>query len=296
MLVDGQTFNDSLSDITSNLLYFGSTHFRVRPLLEQPRSALESGRVRPVITQHNPLEITNGGMDWVQFKSVEIDSRPLQKVTETETYTIVTSDSTNKYAIKGAEAILVDSQEHPGLFPYVSLYLPDEMIIARQCYLKQLQHLQVESALTDAAVMAGTIQRLYTPAPSDANDDPRYVKPKQDFSSLKTDNAHLLIGGDFKFVESSGAALGNLMMVLEKTEEQIRDIVSKISRTPIDNGIAQSGLSKQVDDANTERSLLVYRIKIAQTLERLLSKVGEVVGIEPPQVTLADISSTSVEG
>ena len=161
-------------------------------------------------------------------------------------------------------------------------------------YLKQLQHFRIESSWTDAGVMAGTIQRVFTPMPAPPADDPRVVYEEPDYSEIKADNAHVLVGAGFQFVESSGSAIASLTTQLETIERQIRAIVSMSQASVSAGALEQSGKSKEADMMMLQDTMKAYGSKVAQLYQDILQLVTKLAG-KPDDISVYGLDAYSVD-
>ncbi len=128
--------------------------------------------------------------------------------------------------------------------------------------------------------MAGTIQRIFTPTPPVASNDPSVVYDEPDYGNLKADNQHILIGNGFQFVESSGSAIASLTSQLDKIELQIRAIVSMTDSTVNSSAKEQSGASKAIDREPLEDTMKAYGVKIASLYQDILQMVARAANID----------------
>lgn len=296
----GRDENELLNVIFSTLLYFGRVFVAVdRPKLGlNPRSAFEDQGLanQPYTTVYEPLYVINWGEGWYITRQIITANQPLQEAKQLARWTVWDKEAITVYEVPvkldprngnitdiqigsewvhvGSERALVPAvgevRHSLGECPLVSLQLPNEMWTGNSVYLKQLQHFRIESSWTDTGVMAGTIQRVFTPMPAPPADDPRVVYEEPDYSQIKADNAHVLVGAGFQFVESSGQAIANLTSQLETIERQIKAIVSMGYASGDRGALQQSGLSKQVDLVMLQESMKAYGSKVAQLYQDVL--------------------------
>lgn len=304
----GRDERELLNIIFSTLLYFGRAFVAAdRPNLGvSPRSAYEDQGLanQPYASVYEPLAVINWGEGWAITKQIEVANQPLQEPTKIGRWTVWDTEAITVYEapirldkfgtitdvkVDGKWWSVADERgkvpavrviNHKlGRCPMVSLTLPHEMWTGNSVYLKQLQHFRIESSWTDAGVMAGTIQRVFTPMPDPPADDPRVVYEKPDYSQIKTDNAHVLVGAGFQFVESSGSAIASLTSQLETIERQIKDMVSmRFASANTSGALEQSGASKQVDMAMLQESMKSYGTKVAQLYQDVLQMVCSLAG------------------
>lgn len=310
----GRDENELLNVIFSTLLYFGRVFVAVdRPKLGlTPRSAFEDQSLanQPYTTVYEPLYVINWGEDWHITRQIITANQPLQEAKQLARWTVWDNEAITVYEAPvkldprnggitdvqigsewvhvGSERALVPAVDivnhNLGECPLVSLQLPNEMWTGNSVYLKQLQHFRIESSWTDTGVMAGTIQRVFTPMPAPPADDPRVVYEEPDYSQIKADNAHVLVGAGFQFVESSGQAIANLSLQLETIERQIKAIVS-MSYASGNGALQQSGVSKQVDLVMLQDSMKAYGSKVAQMYQDILQLVARVAN-QPDNISV----------
>lgn len=292
-----------LTQIFSCLLYFGRVYVAVdRPKLGlQPRSAFEDAELpnQPYAAVYEPLNVINWGENWYISRQIVTANKPLEEPVKLGRWTVWTDEVIAVYeapirldkdqstvveikvdghwrSINDPRALVPGelTLHELGQCPMVSLTLPHEMWTGNNVYLKQLQHFRIESSWTDAGIMAGTIQRVFTPLPPPPADDPRVVFEEPDYSQIQADNAHVLVGADFKFQESSGSAIASLTSQLETIERQIKALVSMSFSSVSKGAVEQSGASKEVDMALLQDSMRAYGTKVAQLYQDVLRLVA----------------------
>jgi hypothetical protein len=149
--------------------------------------------------------------------------------------------------------------------------------------LKATQHLQIENSWTDSATIAGYVQRIMTPLDPKPDSDLNvsYSDPDEDLQDLKTGNAHVLIGKDFKFSEAQGSSLKVISeSVLDKIEAQIRAIVSMGNVSASREALMQSGVSKALDYVSVNLAMQSYGQNLTQCYEEILKHVAISFGIK----------------
>lgn len=158
-----------------------------------------------------------------------------------------------------------------------------ELWAGKNAYMKQLQHTRIESSWTNSGTVAGQIQRILTPyaAPMD---DPRVLNNEEE---VETGTNRVLIGSDFKVVESTGDAVTTLSGQLEIIEKQIKDISSMGYLTRTGGGAYQSGKSKLIDMALLQNNIKAFGKIVCQSYEQILLMVAEYIN---------DSSEISVQG
>lgn len=318
----GRDESDLLTQMFSCMLYYGRVYVAIdRATLQvQPRSLLEErlSNALPKVAIFEPLDVINKGDGWYITKEVNILTQPLELPKTQVTWRVWDSMSIYTYSaevqldgvsIKAvkigndfvpvgsplATAKMVSKIDHQmGKVPIVESVLQDELWTGNNCYLKQLQHFAIESSWTDAGIMAGTIQRVFTPTPPVRNDNPAYIEDEPDYSDLKADNQHVLIGNGFQFVESSGSAIASLTSQLETITNQIRAIVSMSSNTVDASVQAQSGTSKAIDREPLEATLKAYGQKVASLYQDVLQLVA-VAASQDASIIVNGLDSYSVD-
>ena len=319
----GRDENELLNNIFSTLLYFGRVFVAIdRPKLGvNPRSAFEELGLanQPYVSIYEPLDVINWGEGWYITRQIITANQPLQEPNKVARWTVWDAEAITVYesAIKTDDrgfitdilvagvwsGIATDKALVPtvsvvkhglGKCPLVSLTLPNEMWTGNNVYLKQLQHFRIESSWTDAGVMAGTIQRVFTPMPAPPADDPRVVYEEPDYSEIKADNAHVLVGAGFQFVESSGSAIASLTTQLETIERQIRAIVSMSQASVSAGDLEQSGKSKEADMMMLQDTMKAYGSKVAQLYQDILQLVTKLAG-KPDDISVYGLDAYSVD-
>ncbi len=317
----GRDEQDLLTEIFSTVLYYGKCYVAVdRAVLSDiPRSLYEEKQTKalPRVVIYDPLTAINYGTEWMITREVNQLAEPLKDIktiytwrlwTETEVVTysaevyvrnnVLTGVIKNgfNYPLGSPEATAdqVSIVQHGfNILPILRLELPPELWTGNNCFSKQLQHFAIESSWTDAGMMAGTIQRVFTPTPPVASNDPSVVYDEVDYSGLKTDNAHVLIGNGFQFVESSGSAIASLTTQLDKIESQIRAIVSMTDASVTKGALEQSGASKAIDREPLEATMKAYGTKVSSFYQDILQLVA-IAGSQSDTVTVNGLDSYSV--
>ncbi|MFB2876875.1 hypothetical protein [Floridanema aerugineum] len=296
-----------LSNIFSCLLYFGRCYIALDlpSQVKKYRSHWEAqdDQTMPYVLLYEPLDVLNWSDDsWYITRQVETTGDALDEPKIVCRWLVRTKEEVSRYSaeVKVNSAgrpveILSDTKwlpiDHPnavvyqdsqwlhglGRCPILCLELPSEAWIGKAVYRKQVQHLQIESAWTDTGTMAGIIQRLYTPTPPVAQTDPRVVyQPQPDYNQLsKADNAHILIGSNFEFKESSGSAIGNLSSQLQIIEGQLKYLASMSFASVTKGAVMQSGTSKGFDMAMMADAMKAYGAKVRQFYEDILQLVAK---------------------
>ena len=316
-----------ISRIFSSLLYYGRVFVAVDTPEQSfiPRSAYEAEQqgTEPYVVVYEPQYVINWGYNWFITKQLRIDAEPLQipkticrwtvwtdvsvKVFEVEVLTGSTSNL-NIFKVMNAgqwlssenalaTVPLVHEWVHQlGRCPMTTLTLPTELWTGNSVYTKQLQHTYIESGWTEAGAVAGTIQRIFTPQPPPQMDDPRFTYEQPDYSELsKAGNNHVLIGADYRFVESTGAAIKNLTDQLDTIAKQIKDLVSMQFASVPSSGSGvntQSGVAKEVDQSMLQDAMKSYGEKVIGLYNDVLTIVAAISAVSEPTVSGLDTYST----
>ncbi len=318
----GRDESDLLTQMFSCMLYYGRVFVAVdRPVLKvSPRSLLEErlNAALPKVAVYEPLSVINWGDDWYVTREIQQVNGILEKPKTMATWRIWTPESIYTYQSEvkldnllvthvkvgdyyytvsspEATASLVSKVDHRmGKNPMVRHDLANDLWTGNNCYLKQLQHFAIESSWTDAGIMAGTIQRIFTPTPPLPTNDPTAVFEEPDYSDIKADNAHILIGNGFQFVESSGSAIASLTSQLETIENQIRAIVSMSSNNVSKGALEQSGASKAIDREPLEATMKAYGARVAALYQDVLHRVA-LAANQSAEVVVNGLDSYSVD-
>ena len=321
-----------LHDLFNSLLYYGTTWVAIdRPNLGiNPRTAYESQGLnnKPYVCIYNPLDMLYWATDWAISRQIYPLVRPFQQpvticrwtywgVNENIIYEVpvklkVAVDAEGNHydsiaSVKiGNEWLPWDSDEaiieptkawvhNLDMRMVTTITLPSEKWIGKQVVNKQIQHLRIENAWTDAGYLSGVVQRLFTPPDVPPSDDPRITYEQPDYANeLKlAGNSHILVGNAYAFVESTGAALGNLQGQLDKIESQIKELVSLHFASGNTSVLNQSGASKAMDMSLLEDSMKDYGQQVISLYNNILRVVAKTLGL--PEVTATGLSSYSVD-
>lgn len=305
-----QTHNNLIYDIYCDLLYYGRVTLAVdNPVITMPsrsRGEYLANKQYPVVTKLNPLEVLNWGDDWVmslQINEVNLPLAPRQiwatwklwqsdSITTWTTEVEVTVDNVITKVKVGAKWYLPQDKRarlegetvyHDwGVLPVVRYQLSDEKWVGMAVYPKAKQHFNIESSWTWAGRYAGVIQRLFTPSPPVANDNPALLIEPPDYSDIKSDNAHILVGQGFQFVETTGGAIQTLGQQLAAIKADVKDTVNITfaSGAPVE----QSGVAKKVDMLLLQNALTSYGYIGTEIDEELLKVVATIAQTDVPTV------------
>jgi hypothetical protein len=306
-----------LSSVLTDILYFGRAHLMVdvpaSATAKRSKGELRSSRLSPYFTMVAPLDVINWGEGWVILKQFVTESLPFSEVSTFVLFTYHGVEGTVRYKIPCQIAMVEDSEQNlypdvhrvyyggewikpdetmlweaspvigVGIDRWVSAEVSEDKWLCLALYNKQIQHLRIENAWTDAGYLSGTVQRVFTPADSKPDDDPRnsYTTNNLQSELAKAGNQHILIGKDYNFVESSGTALGNLEGMLDKIEEQIGKISNLGSASGSKGVLEQSGLSKKLDQELLNGTLAEYGTILIDTYNTLLAIVARLMSVPP---------------
>jgi hypothetical protein len=310
-----------LGDVLTSILYYGRAHVVVdTPMAAESlrsKAELRASGLTPYFTPLCPLDIINWGKGWLITKQFISTTEPFAETTTYVVYKYYGEGVTCEYRVPCQ--ITTGTDNEGNLYPVVAkvqhkgewLKPDDEMLwqptqpiygagidrvvstvvtedkwLCLALYNKQIQHLRIENAWTDAGYLSGTVQRVFTPADPAPTDDPRisYNTDNLQKELEKAGNAHILIGKGYSFVESSGAALGNLEGMIDKIEAQIAKIANLSFISGSKTALEQSGLSKRLDMSLLDGTLKDYGNILVDTYNTLLAKVAELMAIRPIEI------------
>jgi len=311
-----------VQDIFLEMLYYGKVHIVAdrRQPAQTPRSKAEE--VTLALPYLNLLPI-HSVIDWDRdddwFKVREIVSeRTPTSLDYKVRYTYYMPGQTVVYEapvqLKNGEVCKVWNGSKfmlpttPGLSLPVTVYphnasnslvtvgeLPAELWVGCMCYLKQIQHMNIESSWGDSGVLAGTIQRVFTPSPPVANDNPSYLQEEPEYDKVLLGNRQVLVGASFQFVESTGQAIRNLTDQLRTIEEQIKAIVSMRFASSDTSVLAQSGASKMVDQIQLINTMRDYGNRVRHVYEAALQNIAILMGIKPDAIMVQGLNDFNVD-
>lgn len=313
----GRSERELLSLIFRKSVQFGAIYALVeKPYTEvKPKNSLQEEQLgaSPYVVTFTPVEVINwsqgrAGLEWIKVRQIDQVTSQLGKTIDRATWTIIDSKSIVKYQhlvkLNGEGKVegLLDSNgedinpfpgpitiprvrlvEHGrGEIPVVKLQLPDDLWSCNQAYLKASEHLNVENAWIDTAVMAGYVQRVFTPTDPKPDSDIHQTFEDDSPEDIVSDNAHVLIGKGFAFSEVQGSSLQTISeSVLDKLERQIRDIICINGASATKDALQQSGVSKSMDFTNEESTLQAYGRIICDFYQDVLQQVAIALGMKP---------------
>jgi hypothetical protein len=310
-----------ISDIFRSVLYFG----RAYTMVDMPVAAsaarstfeLKSLKLKPYFTSVSPLEVINWGDGWYVIKQFIQSTEPFSSASTFALFSYLGDNITVRYKVPVQVEEKPDEQGN--LIPTISKVLwkeewvkpddtmffePTEVIngvgadrliatlvdddewLCSSLYNKQIQHLRIENAWTDAGYLSGTVQRVFTPSDPHVNDDPRvsYSDDQTAKDLAQAGNTHILIGKGYSFVESSGTALGNLEGMLDKIETQIKVIANLHFASASKGALEQSGLSKKMDMGLLTGVMKDYGAVVLESYNALLAVVARLMRLQPVEV------------
>lgn len=306
-----------IQDLFLELLYNGRVYVvadRPQPEIE-PRSQAEEAKLAlPYLNIYPANLVYDWGDGWFKMRQVITNSTPteigytvrwtyyLPEVTEIYEVPVLMDGNTitkvwngNKFVpvrTKGLSVPITESIYH-GLQRSLVAYaeLPYEMWLGHMVYLKQIQHMRIESGWTDSGTLAGTIQRVFTPQAPVMNDNPAHLMETPDYDAIALGNRSVLVGSGFQFVESSGAAIANLSKQLDKIEAQIKAIVSMRFASADTSVLAQSGASKAADMEMLNTAMKDYGKRVAAVYQDALQNVAALIGVDPEIVSVQGLDT-----
>lgn len=311
--MDGQklTHEQLIYDLYSTLLYYGKVCIAIDAPSEvavaRSRAEYDTNRLYPRAILFTPLEVINWGVDWYLTLQIDEQNQPLEdsiivatwrlwnsaNITTWSTQVEVNSDNViTKVKVNGKWYDPMDkkAQVEPrvvphnlGRVPIVSYYLKDEQWVGNAILPKAKQHFNIESSWTWAGRYAGVIQRVFTPLAPTPNDNPNLLLDPPDYNQLISDNAHVLIGQGFQFVETTGSAIATLGEQLRAIKEDVKDTVNITFASAAKTTVEQSGASKKVDMLLLQNALTSYGYIITEIDEELLELIALWAGEEVPE-------------
>jgi hypothetical protein len=303
--LDGETLDEKgfIENIFTYLLYYGVFYAATyRPtLVVQPSNgadddALLANGYQSRIKILHPLNVINHGIDWVLCQDIYKDQQPLEEAQTRARWTLYAPYVTWVYDVEAkSEGDLLTHIKRAGEWvsirdpeltvqgvptfhglercPVVTMQLEAHHWAGDLGYIQQLRHLRIESQLNETGTIAGTVVRVFTPTPPIEETAKTLLRREnhEDNPALKMPGAHTLVGNDYKFVESSGVAIGKLLDLLDKIERYIR-AVGSLDFKNADAG-KQSSEAKQTDMSLLENEMMFLGAKAIliyqDTLDRL---------------------------
>ena len=276
-----------VTEVFSHLLFFGRVYVSIDTPRGPGRSLAESSD--PYILIYPATQVINWGEGWYLSRQVAWRTEPLEEPKQVLQFTYWCRDGIRRYEwTKGAYAQLV-AEVPTSECRMVCLQVPGYLWAGNNLYLKQLEHLWIESAWVESGSVAGIVQRIFTPQAPVALDDPRVLYQAPELP--KFDSQHILVGQDYRVVESTGAALGSLQSQLDTIERQVRHLVSMGYAR---DAQATSGLSKEYDRSIQEYTMRDYGLQVVQLVQAVFQVVARSAGM-PDDISCQGLDSYSLD-
>lgn len=320
-----------VSEILTSLLSYGRVHVAVDIPDVKARSNFElrQSKVRPYFTVLSPLEVINWGDGWMVLKQFVQRTLPFQPASTFALFTYVGENERAVYEVPVKLADMVDAENNlypsihrvywgkewakpdenmkfpvtkvsqgTGLERFSTARVDDSKWLCSALANKQVQHLRIENAWSDAGYLSGTVQRVFTPEDAKPTDDPRvtYSKSKGTNEALaKAGNQHILVGKGYSFVESTGTALANLQQMLDKIEMQMKETANLHFASGDKGTLQQSGASKKADMSLLEGNLTDLGSLVLSIYNELLAKVATMFKLAPVEANgLNDFADNNI--
>lgn len=289
-----------------------------------PRNRLEEEQSNdlPYLVLLTPFEVinwaeTDGKLQWVKYRQITSQPNLFGEPQQVATWTIVTADEVVRYASavtfgrdgslnvvgqKGQKRRSVPlvgrvSHGYPVGLPIFRIQLPNERWVANQAYLKALQYLQIENNLTDAANIAGYVQRVFQPLQMQEDATSTFdVEEQADVQSIRSSNATVLVGQGFQFSEVSGSAIRTLRSdVLDPIKQEIKAIVGLGNVTASPEATQQSGVSKGYDYGSFNDSMRYFGEFLVAAYQDLLQAVAVAAGFDPQKISVTGLDTFDMD-
>jgi hypothetical protein len=294
------------------------------PLEPVNRLQEEALGLTPYAALISPLEIYDWQLDgdrlqWAKIRQVTTDYQPLGDRVTRITWTFIDSTQIVKYSARvelgrdGSIKKLIDNAARNGQedavaltsrvshgrkkIPLIRCELPDNKWASKDAYLKALQYLQIENGWTDTASIAGYVQRLFKPQVKPDDDiSATYTDDDEYVSQIKSSNAHILIGDDFRFVEIAGSSLKTIRdSVLEPIKGEIKAIISLGNVSAAKGVMEQSGTSKSFDYAQFNDALRAYGEILVNYYQDILRAVAEAAGYDSETISVSGLDTFDLD-
>lgn len=171
-----------------------------------------------------------------------------------------------------------------GRTPVVKCELKEGLwVTSLVCHLMK-EHIRVHNNIATTAMLAGQIQRLFTPIQEGADSTVDIDEAK-----LQTGNEHILIGQNFQFSETQGSAIKTVGDYLSKIENRVKDLLfsSGISSGQVQPS-QESGVAKSLDFVAQEQALQSYGQTIVKFYREILRMVA--LAIDPDQSEMVNVN------
>lgn len=284
--------------------------------LEQQRQMEASGDLTPYIIKYTPEELLSEAADlsWFKFRVLYKENQPFGEPKTTAIWRYIDGSHIIEYSAtveldKSGKIIKVDgvpatnrteipltkiTQHNLDKVPVLKLSLPDEQYIGGQVLLKLRQYLLIENNLTDAALTAGYIQRVFTPFTEKIDD--YGVSENSELEDLKSSNAYIIKAERFKFEEISGSSIKTLAETLDRVEAQIAALICATTSdaTASKTVLGRSAASKLVDESHIEAFVRSYGRILINYYQQILRLAGDFIGLDSNQIQVLGLDSFEV--
>jgi len=311
---DTQDEKDFIELIFTHLLYYGVFYaVTYRPTIPlQPSNSAEDEQVLSAGYQSrvkvlHPLNVINHGSDWVITQDIYKDVQPLEDAKLRVRWTLYAPYVSWEYDAecqtdKGKlMSIMVDGRWASVLEPDLTITGTSTLHGLERCpvvtstleahhwagdlaYQQQLRHLRIESQLNETGSIAGSVVRLFTPSqPKEENANTLLRKDKhEENKALKMPGAYTLVGDNYRFVESTGAAISGLLDLLDKIERYIRAVGSLDFKSS--DAKHQSAESKETDMSMLENEMMFLGSKAIKIYQDVIDRIADLDNQQRPVV------------
>lgn len=258
--LDGKTLdeNDFIEQVFTQFLYYGVFYglvyrpeLSITPVTEADDAQILNAGYQSRLKILPPLSVIHWGDDWYLTQDIYRYSEPLEAEQMRCRWSLYAPGITWVYDVEAKtekgqlsqikvgnewksatdkDTMVVGRAVLHGLdkCPVVTLTLEPHHWAGDLAWNQQLRHLRTESQLNETGAIAGTVVRVFTPTPPKEESPATLLRPENHEGNLalKLPGTHTLVGNDYKFVESSGVAIGGLMDILEKIERYLRAVGS----------------------------------------------------------------------
>lgn len=310
----GRSERDLIGRLFRTALQFGSCYIQV----DKPKAAVKPINklqerqlgLRPYLVLYTPMDVIDweeagDSLSMVKIRQVStyranIFTKPLPKAT----WTIITPEYILKYSAlvklskdgRILETLDADGKGTPvsedttiaietavahgmGIMPIRKFELPSDLYVGNHAYLKAFEHLNLDNIKYDSASLATYIQRVYKPYRVPDEDTSQSFTQESPEEKMLSGNPYILKAESFSFEEMQGTALTVLGNILEKLENQVRDLVALGGLSADKRAVEQSGVSKKLDMALQELVLRAYGALIVDFYQDILQLVAKAAGM-----------------
>ena len=244
---------------------------------------------------------TDGKLDWIKIRKIIHDYSPIGDTKHYLEWTFIDKETMATYKIevekedrpgcgcqwtpkipdnvparklkdKGKTPVKLQNQinHERGKIPVIKVELPQNLYVTKEAFYLALEHIRIHNNLTYTATVAGQIQRLFTPMAEDPNHTVDLESAK-----LQTGNDRVLIGQNFSYNETTGAAIDTISSYSARIESRIRDII--FSNGMSNEGgrpMQESGVAKGMDFKSQEQALQKYGEYLMNSLESIYRMIA----------------------